>query len=695
MHIFIRSLFAGLLVSALFLGCQRENLVEQKEYPRLRETVVLSVDETGATCRALFLSPGESEIVDHGFIWTKGGTPELNSSYDLKEEPKNMERLSLGKLATQSSFEGKLSYGLGKNSSYQVRSYLKTADGYTVYGHPVQFDSEGSLPPRITAFEPATAVWGDTITIVGENFSYLSGTVQVTFEGNNTSKVLSSTSTSIRCIVPNSVPYNTSKITVQVVGGKATSSESFKVDTSLPVITSVSPLTGSGGDTITIRGENFSGSRQYWYVEFKGGGTYRKAQAIKFSPHEIKAIVPELLFKEYQIRVLRTNSSQDFYSEPSSQPFRIAPPGLETLEIVPGPDMTRLRIKGSGFTNPRIFIDGKSINVLSYNQKEIIINPSEVVFLKPVSTLSVEVVVGEQRMSRQFSISYLNSWIRRASNFIKPTNYPTFPPATTFSYKGYGYALINNLNFPNNIEVHRFNPQNYEWQQLNHAPIPNKASNAVTQSFVIGRYAYILTQPSYSGSISFWRFDPEMETWESLPVPDTDIYSSQNSLLVVCNNDTKGYLFSNEKTGSLWEFDPAKKAWELKQTNLKPTDNNYFSGTFAINNKVYGIVTSYINRSLASIYEYDLNTTNWQLKTSFTSNFPSSFFQLFTGATTSKAYIGYEAKMFEYDPGTNKVSVLSQNNSIDNNSISGARGFAFQNKAFLFSNSNFWEVTLH
>lgn len=105
--------------------------------------------------------------------------------------------------------------------------------------------------PVITSFTPTSGKIGKKVTIVGTN---LSGATAVAF-GGVLAGISSNTATQIKAVVPSGAI--TGRITVTAGGCTAESSADF---TAPATIASFDPVSGRIGDTITIRGVNFTGA---------------------------------------------------------------------------------------------------------------------------------------------------------------------------------------------------------------------------------------------------------------------------------------------------------------------------------------------------------------------------------------------------------------------------------------------------
>lgn len=105
--------------------------------------------------------------------------------------------------------------------------------------------------PRITGFTPTSGPTGQTVTIVGDNFTNANS---LAFNGTNATFTIVNDDT-IRTLVP---PGATSgPITIGSAVGTGTSPTNFVVDNN-PVITNFSPSSGPIGTTVTINGLNLN-----------------------------------------------------------------------------------------------------------------------------------------------------------------------------------------------------------------------------------------------------------------------------------------------------------------------------------------------------------------------------------------------------------------------------------------------------
>lgn len=127
--------------------------------------------------------------------------------------------------------------------------------------------------PTITSFSPQQASVGDIVTIIGTN---LNGATSVSFGGRAAASFLVSSPTQIVARVSNGT---SGTITVQTPGGRATA-PNFVFIPAPPVITSFTPDSAGAGQTITLRGRDFSGISS---VRFMAGTTTLAAQSFSIT----------------------------------------------------------------------------------------------------------------------------------------------------------------------------------------------------------------------------------------------------------------------------------------------------------------------------------------------------------------------------------------------------------------------------
>jgi len=122
------------------------------------------------------------------------------------------------------------------------------------------------VPPSITSLTPNSGTIGTSVTIAGANFGASQGTSTVTFSGISATPA-SWSATSISVPVPNGA---TSGNVVVTVSGVASNGATFTVTSAAPSISSLSPVSGPVGTSVTIAGVNFGASQGTSTVTFNG-----------------------------------------------------------------------------------------------------------------------------------------------------------------------------------------------------------------------------------------------------------------------------------------------------------------------------------------------------------------------------------------------------------------------------------------
>ena len=145
----------------IIFTCTKEKVTESS-YPQVITGQVTNISTGGATFNGSFLQTGNSEIIDHGFVFGMKNPPDIRSS----------EKISLGTSNGRSSFTATANFGLEKEKTYYVSAYARNKDKI-FYAEPVDFYSQGGLPPEILEVVPSQGVVGDTVTIKGKYFSSL------------------------------------------------------------------------------------------------------------------------------------------------------------------------------------------------------------------------------------------------------------------------------------------------------------------------------------------------------------------------------------------------------------------------------------------------------------------------------------------------------------------------------------------
>ncbi len=233
----------NVLIIILLLSCNEEDKISSREYPLINTLPVSNITENGASFSAEITYRGGFEILSYGFAWSTAPNPVIASS----------ERVIILGEPDGLTFSSQVNSSLKVENTYYVRPFVITKD-YTVYGSTVKFLSLGANAPIINSIFPLSVHYRDTVTISGQNFSYLKSSVQVKL-GDNPSKVVVTTDTLVQVIVSDEISSPSFNVQLSIQGNSTVSSEliSFKP----PEITSISNPNPVFGDTISINGKYF------------------------------------------------------------------------------------------------------------------------------------------------------------------------------------------------------------------------------------------------------------------------------------------------------------------------------------------------------------------------------------------------------------------------------------------------------
>ena len=224
------------LLTAVISGCEQSQEDIQSEYPIITTLGVTEINAEGVRFNGRFASLGTSVIVDYGFLWSNHqGFDISNSNKVVLHEVKN-------------SFSARIESTLKPSVTYYVRAFA-TTETSLVYGDRVEFRSQGSKGPEIHSFFPASGSWGDTLTILGNNFSYLKKE-NICFLGSLKMEALSATDSLLRFLIIDSFNEKLVNLHIETTGMRATASEKFLYKSvSLPV---QEPIAGAFSDTLSI-----------------------------------------------------------------------------------------------------------------------------------------------------------------------------------------------------------------------------------------------------------------------------------------------------------------------------------------------------------------------------------------------------------------------------------------------------------
>jgi hypothetical protein len=192
----------------------------------------------------------------------------------------------------------------------------------------------GMAAPSITSLSPTSGGTGTSVTITGSGFGSTQGTSTVKFNGTTATTITLWSSTSIKAAVPTGA---TTGNVVVTVGGVASNGKPFTV--TAPSITSLSPVTGGAGTSVTITGTGFGISQGTSSVQFNGTTA---TTITSWSATSIKASVPTGATTGNVVVTVGGMAS-------AGTPFTVTAPSLTSLSPTSGALGASVTITGTGF----------------------------------------------------------------------------------------------------------------------------------------------------------------------------------------------------------------------------------------------------------------------------------------------------------------------------------------------------------
>lgn len=249
-----RSIIFSVCLLIIFWACDKEKA--ERDYPRVHTFEPQKITAEGVTLKGHIYDADNQLVEDHGFVYNlKSGSSNLTQfGKELNHVEGHFEKESLGSLNGDGYFESTLTRNLIRDTTYFAKAYAITK-GTIVYGETIEFVSKGGIAPVIASFEPEVAYFGDTIKIVGNNFSNQIDYNTIKFDKYN-AKLVSASDTVLKAIVPSELNLAKCNLRLKVGDDLITSFKKFSI--SHPQIDSISLKLILSGRWIDIYGRNFN-----------------------------------------------------------------------------------------------------------------------------------------------------------------------------------------------------------------------------------------------------------------------------------------------------------------------------------------------------------------------------------------------------------------------------------------------------
>lgn len=284
-----------LVFVCLILVTCNENEVTPRNYPRVRTLEVSHITENGVRLEGEIFYPGRLGVTEYGFIWSTKENLFLNYAVDRAIIPAN---------GSVDHYAFDLNTTLKKGEVYYVKAYARDKE-YLVYGDIVSFRSLGSNGPEVLSVYPDTGTLGDTISVKGKNFSYITSSNEVTFNDFGASVVGHSTDTTVMVVVPDPVKLSTCEVKVSIAGNPGTGQGIFTLQA--PVIDSLSTDHGKSGEEVIIYGKYMGSNPNNVKVSFDS----KEVQIISHKRKAITVRIPYDYSHSGKLRVQVANLSDE------------------------------------------------------------------------------------------------------------------------------------------------------------------------------------------------------------------------------------------------------------------------------------------------------------------------------------------------------------------------------------------------
>ncbi len=621
-----------------------EDEVTSRNYPRLKTLPVSEITSQGAKFNAEITFRADFEVISYGFVWSESENPTIESS----------DRVIYSENIQSDKFSEIIETTLKEEVSYFVRGFVETND-YIVYGENVDFLSLGSKAPFLQSLIPNIGNARDTISVTGRNFSYLNEKNAIFFN-DLPGKIIVSSDTSIRVIVPDELLVKNSLVSVEVIGNKA--SQKLEFIQLPPNIVSFTPNKASTREIIKISGENFGISTDANKVFFGD----LEAAIINANQEQLEVEVPSGIPVNSNLKVVASEQESI-----SGETFEILTPNLYALSPNKATVNKEITLTGNNFSplegDNEVQFNGITANILSNSKTTL-----RVTVPSGIEQTSIEVIVNTGgHDSSPISFEYIGGEWSIGSTF--PGDYRSAAIMTNIENTIY-YGLGVNLNTPLK-DFWKYDATTEVWTQL--GDFPGEARLEAT-TFMINNKIYVglgRNSTRAQGSLSdFWEYDPNSDSWERLAdFPGEPRQKASSFVYLESAFVGLGVRFrqSNDEPyfvrfSDFYEFNTATREWD--EITSFPGGARSNASVFVINQNAYVGFGALEGSQAANIlyspdfWSFDLVEKSWSQIASFpdVGRASSTSFSI-----NSRGYVGLGARtvdhqirrfdsIYEYDP---------------------------------------------
>lgn len=603
-----KSALASIVALAIIGSCTKEE-VTPRSYPRVNTLEVSNITSGGALLSAEIVY-SSVQIVDHGFLWSDRSDALFSNS----------DKISLGPANGPGKFQANCERSLAAQKTYYVRGYAISED-HSVYGDIVTFVSLGSKAPVMKDFSPTLASWDDTVTVTGENFSTVPYNNIVKFD-NIEASVLKATESTLEVKVPYQLAEEFSSISVSLSGNVSKLEKKFQLRA--PILSSISPSSGTSGSNVTIAGQ---------YIKSQNTKIYFNnvpATIVQWGTNSVQCKAPAGL----PAGILEVRVVTGLGNLSDTLPFEIQGPKL--IQVVPAlaGEGDEIKLLGDYFSDDPLLNEVKFDNavatVVSASRTELrVIVPPHVNAINPTISVSIS---GAQANSNAFSFPAPEILSFTPTSGVRGTQLTI--NGKYFRTGGYNRVFIGDheLSYVNGVSPTQltggiyFSPanhtekikvtfQNQEAYSTVDLKMPWIQLNGYPEEYSIPGASLTYNNVAYTGFSNgvynkFWKFDPATHGWSQLAAfPGT---ARQN--IVTFTAGSKGYfgggIFYSTNVTDLWQYDFTTNTWAQK-SNLPMT--GIARAAFGYSNTGYLLELDLATQN-TNLWKYNHNTDSWAIE---------------------------------------------------------------------------------
>ena len=689
------------LVSACFLfsylSCVQEESIPFK-YPKVYTDPVSDITPAGARFNATVDFVKMDEITDFGFIW--GQDPNLSSTTFILPTD-----TLIGNV-----FYADIRSSLKDKNTYYARCFVKKS-GKTIYGNIVSFKSLGSEGPKITGLNPETAGFGDTVRVIGRNFS--SNAILKYGSLDISSSILEIKKDRITFIVPEELPISPVEdfVSVSIEGNLTKSPIPLKLDLDRirPNIISITPSTVKACDTVVIKGKNLILKGK----ELRVSDNSRNLVVLKATKDSIVCVLKSIPKDEINFTIdnglLSTSSQGIDLIEIRAEIISVSPLVYSSKEII------TIKVKNFPFCDNTVFVSIKdryiTLPIISKSKDHITVQlpegclgnfnilvtlpveynysntqyletpllspvPPEIFSIEPEHGSWGDEIVIKGNMLKGASVNMLDTTSTSNTEIRGKLNEFGMPKENGFvdvEVINCGYATKENGFKYDPIEILDFNPKTIT-SPSQEMTITGKNFSSYQNTVHIGPYTFLVPSTDHR-TITF--------PLGSL-MPDATTSVNGSFSLTIINGQ------GNQVTSPTPVQINYEASW--KRLNDFPFDGIYLGVSFSVDGKGY-VGSSGVSNNF---WQYDPNTDSWAAKASYPGH-PDRY-KASTEAN-NKAYVGlgldYNSEWWEYDPA---IDTWTQKSNYPGRFASGAFAFEVGGKVYAGGgavpgggNVEFWE----